>query len=114
MVRKHIAPSSQHDQVAIGETMNRHEQLCRSTERALIALFGVWIAAMGLMLVVPARVWKANPNLGPVVIAVVFGGLLVAMAVLSMVRMVSYMRWTGKYPFYFLFRRTRGGDRGSK
>jgi hypothetical protein len=41
---------------------------------------------------------------------ILFGPLFVAVIFLSIVRIVSYMRWTGKYPFYFLFRGPRRSD----
>jgi hypothetical protein len=41
---------------------------------------------------------------------IVFVPLFVAIVFLSIVRIVSYMRWTGKYPFYFLFPRPRDPD----
>jgi len=38
-----------------------------------------------------------------------------AVVVVSVVRLVAYMRWTGKYPYYFLFGKARGsGDQVDK
>jgi len=41
------------------------------------------------------------------VIYFISGPLLIAAVFTSVVRIVSYIRWTGKYPFYFLFPRTK-------
>ncbi len=93
--------------------MNPHERLYRQTGRALFVLVGLWAAAMLLVVVTPAKLWKAGlPSL------VLFDGvvplLLLAMVVASVVRLVAYMRWTGKYPYYFLFGKARGSGDGAK
>ncbi len=89
------------------EQMNRHEHLYRRTGRALLVLLGLWIAAMLLVLVIPSNLWKTGlPSL------ILFEGivpiLFVAVVVLSVLRMVAYIRWTGKYPYYFLFGKAHG------
>jgi hypothetical protein len=87
--------------------MNRHEHLYRKTGRALLVLLGLWIAAMLLVVATPSKLWKAGlPSL------ILFDGivplLFVAVVVVSVVRLVAYIRWTGKYPYYFLFGKARG------
>jgi hypothetical protein len=90
--------------------MNRHERLYRKTGRALLVLLGLWVVAMLLVVVTPAKLWKARlPSL------ILFDGvvplLFLAVVVVSVVRLVAYMRWTGKYPYYVLFGKARGsGD----
>ena len=87
--------------------MNRHEHRYRRTGRALLVLLGLWIAVMLLVLVIPSKLWKTGlPSL------ILFEGivpvLFVAVVVLSVLRMVAYIRWTGKYPYYFFFGKARG------
>jgi len=75
---------------------------------------------MLLVSALPARAQKSE------FFGIAFGVLLVALfaliGVLS-ITMVSYWRWTGKYPYYFLFRKspnkghrlqTETGERGEK
>jgi hypothetical protein len=94
-------------------TMNRHEHIYRKTGRALFALLGVWIAAILLAVVTPAKLWKAS--LPPLIL---FGGvvplLFLALLVVSVVRLVAYIRWTGKHPYYFLFGKARGSTDADK
>jgi hypothetical protein len=64
---------------------------------------------MLLVVATPAKLWKAGlPSL------ILFDGvvplLFLAVVVVSVVRLVAYMRWTGKYPYYFLFGKARGSD----
>ena len=87
--------------------MNRHEHLYRKTGRASLVLLGLWIAAMLLVVATPSKLWKAGlPSL------ILFDGviplLFAAAVVVSVVRLVAYIRWTGKYPYYFLFRKASG------
>lgn len=96
------------------EQMNRNEYLYRRTGRALLLLLGLWIAVMLLALALPTALWKTGPAS-----FIFFGGifpiLFLAAIVLGVVRMVSYIRWTGKYPYYFLFGKARGsGDQVDK
>lgn len=100
--------------------MNCHEHRYRWTGRALIVLLGLWLAAMLLAMALPAGVWKLSAT--PLVFFVgVFPILLIAGIVLGVMRMVAYMRWTGKYPYYFLFGKAHGsgndvkkGEEGSR
>jgi len=90
--------------------MNRYEHRYRWTGRALIVLLGVWVGAMLLALALPAGVWKIRAT--PLVFfAGVFPILLTVAIVLGVMRMIAYIRWTGKYPYYFLFGKASGsGD----
>jgi hypothetical protein len=54
----------------------------------------------------------SKSKLASPIFAVVVSALFAAIAVLSTVNYVAYIRWTGKYPFYFLF--NRSGTRGDK
>ena len=96
------------------EQMNRHEYLYRKTGRALLVLLGLWIAAMLLALALPATLWKTVP-LSFIFFEGIFPILFLAAIALGVVRMVSYIRWTRKYPYYFLFGKARGsGDPADK
>lgn len=92
--------------------MNRNEHLFRRTGRGLVVLIGLWVVAMLLALVLPAKLWKTGlPSL------ILFDGvaptLFLAVVVLSVLRMVAYIRWTGKYPYHFLFKKShRPSDPG--
>ena len=92
--------------------MNHHELQFKRGTRWLLILLGVWIGLIVLCGLLPQSVWKsqvAAPIFG-VVVTVSF----VAIAALSAVNFVAYVRWTGRYPFYFLFKRSRpSGDRGA-
>jgi hypothetical protein len=93
--------------------MDRHEHRYRWAGRALLVLLGLWIAAMLLAWALPAGVWKAGAT--PLIF---FGGifpiLFVAAVVLGVMRMVAYIRWTGKYPYYFLFGKAHGSADSDK
>lgn len=41
-----------------------------------------------------------------VIFALLFSVLFVAIFIVSVLRMIAYMRWTGKYPCYFLFKKS--------
>ena len=94
--------------------MNRHERIYGKTGWVLFVLLGLWVAGILLVVVTPAKLWKTGfPAL------ILFDGvvplLFVALVVVSAVRLVAYMRWTGKYPYYFLFGKARGsGDPADK
>ena len=40
--------------------MNRHEHLYRKTGRVLLALLGMWLAAILLVVATPSKLWKAG------------------------------------------------------
>jgi hypothetical protein len=86
--------------------MNRHERLYRKTVRVLYALLALWVAVLLLPVVTPASLWRTR--FAPLILLDgVVPLLILAVAVVSTVNMVAYMRWTGKYPYYFLFRKSR-------
>ena len=92
------------------EPINRNELLYRKSGRALLLVLGLWVGAMLLALALPSNLWKSVP-LPFVFFAGIFPLLFLVAVVLGVVRMVAYIRWTGKYPYYFLFKRRRGsGD----
>jgi hypothetical protein len=90
--------------------MNQDERLYRKSGQALLVLLGLWIATMLLAVATPAKLWETGlPSL--IVFDAVVPLLALAFVVVSVVRLVAYIRWTGKYPYYFLFGKTRGsGD----
>ncbi len=92
------------------QKMNRHEHLYRRARLGLITLLGVWVGAMLLVLALPGR--ARNSNGAFIVFGSMFVALFVIAIVLSAVTMVSYIRWTGKYPYYFLFGKARGSGDG--
>lgn len=94
--------------------MNRNEHIYRKTGRALILVVCAWLGTMLLALITPTQLWR----LWGKGIFIFFSGmvllLLVLIIALSIVRIVSYIRWTGKYPYYFLFGKSpsAGGTSG--
>jgi hypothetical protein len=94
--------------------MDHNEHLYRRAGVGLIVLIGLWVGAMLLALVLPAKLWKTGlPSL------ILFEGivpvLFVAIIALSVLRMFAYIRWTGKYPYYWLFQKShRPSDSGGK
>ena len=88
--------------------MNVHERLYRRTGRALLVLLGLWIAAMLLAWALPAALWKASRAVPLIFFAGIVPILFVVALVLGVVRMISYIRWTGKYPYFFLFGKAQG------
>ena len=90
--------------------MNRDEYRYRWTGQALIILLGLWVTAMLLALVLPAALWK-NAAASIVVFGGIFPILFLTAMVLGIMRMVAYIRWTGKYPYYFLFGSSGGSGR---
>jgi hypothetical protein len=85
--------------------MNRHEKLYRSTGRVLLALLALWIGIIILPWALPAKL--RNSDAAFLVIASIAAVLFATTLVVSVMRIVSYIRWTGKYPYYFLFRKSR-------
>jgi hypothetical protein len=94
-------PLSIPDEKKTPAEINRHESTYRRSGRWLVALLLLWLAAMvGVAVLCPAYA----------VYICVFGILFVSIVALSLIRMVAYIRWTGKYPYYFLFRRSPRSD----
>jgi hypothetical protein len=85
--------------------MNRHEKLYRSTGRMLLALLALWIGIIILPWALPAKLRISDAAF--LVIASIAALLFTTAVVVSVMRIVSYIRWTGKYPYYFLFRKSR-------
>ena len=82
--------------------MNRYEHRYRWTGRALIVLSALWVAIMLLALALPAAVWKVRAT-SRIFFTAILPLLLAAAIFLGAMRMIAYIRWTGKYPYYFLF-----------
>ena len=86
--------------------MNRYERRFRQTGKQLLLLLAIWVGLIVFAAVLPNNLWMSPRN----VLAIVFfaGAALVFLmiAVVSVLRMIAYIRWTGKYPYYFLFRRS--------
>jgi hypothetical protein len=59
----------------------------------LIVLLGLWIANMLVAWAVPARLWKSH-LLPLIVFDVIAPILFVAIIVLGVITLVSYVRWT--------------------
>jgi hypothetical protein len=72
-------------------------------------LFASWIGMMALVMLLPHRI--QNSESAFVVFGAVFLTLFVAMFIVSVVNMVAYMRWTGKYPCYFVVKWLRRVNR---
>ena len=88
--------------------MNRHENLYHRSGRWLVGLFILWVAAIVTFGLLPSNF--QNNGVGDFIFTSVIVLLFVAIFSMSVLRMVSYMRWTGRYPFYFLFRKSRKAD----
>jgi hypothetical protein len=86
--------------------VDRNERIYRVTGRALLVLLALWIAVMLLALALPRELWKSGAAI-IIVFDCIVPLLFVAVLVVGVVRLVSYMRWTGKYPYYFLFDKSR-------
>jgi len=84
------------------EEMNRHEHRYRLTGWALIVVSGLWIGTILLALALPARLGRTG-LMSAIFFECIFPILFVLGVVLGVMRMVSYVRWTGRYPYYFLF-----------
>jgi len=85
--------------------MNPHETRYKRSRRWVIALFVSWIGMMGLVLLLPRSV--QNSESAFIVVRAVFVALFIALFVLSVINMVAYMCWTGKYPYYWVVKRLR-------
>jgi hypothetical protein len=82
------------------EEMNRHEHRYRWTGWALIVVSGLWIGTILLALALPARLGRTG-LMSAIFFECIFPILFVLGVVLGVMRMVSYVRWTGRYPYYF-------------
>jgi membrane protein YdbS with pleckstrin-like domain len=96
-------------------TMNPHELRFRRTGRILWTLLGLWVGAMTVAAAVGKWAPRSVGDVAYVIFALVVSALFVAMFIVGVMRMVAYFRWTGKYPYYFLFKRSgTSGDTGGK
>ena len=82
------------------QSMNRHENRYKRSRNLLLVACAFWIGMLALLVLLPRRV--QNSEVTFVLFAVVAIALFVAIGILSVVNMVAYIRWTGKYPYYFL------------
>jgi hypothetical protein len=95
--------------------MNPHELRFRRTGRTLWILLGLWVGAMALATALARLAPVGKSDVAYVIFLLVFSSLFVAIFIVSVLRMVAYIRWTGKYPYYFLFKRSgTSGDTGGK
>jgi len=95
--------------------MNSHELRFRRTGRLLYILRGVWVGAMAVGWALAELFPHSKSNVVYVALALLFSTLFVAIFIVSVLRMIAYIRWTGKYPYYFLFKRSgTSGNRGGK
>jgi len=96
--------------------MNPHELRFRRTGRTLWILIGLWVGAMAVVWAVAELAPHSKSEVAYVIFALLFSVLFVAIFIVSVLRMIAYMRWTGKYPYYFLFKRSpsSGKSSGSK
>jgi hypothetical protein len=81
-----------------------------------LILIGLWVGAMAIVWAIAELAPHSKSEAAYVIFAFLFSGLFVAIFIVSVLRMIAYMRWTGKYPYYFLFKRspTSGKSSGSK
>ena len=94
--------------------MNRYEHRSRWTGRALIVLSALWVAIMCRS----STPGSGMESKGDSVSSYSHFSLTSCSGNLSgAMRMIAYIRWTGKYPYYFLFAQRgcnpakRGADR---
>ena len=96
-------------------TMNPHELRFRRTGRILWMLLGLWVGAMAVAAAVGKWAPRSVGDVAYVIFALVVSALFVAIFIVGVLRIVAYIRWTGKYPYYFLFKRSStSGDTGGK
>lgn len=78
-------------------------------------LFGLWVGAMAVAAAVGKWAPRSVGDVAYVIFALVFSALFVAIFIVGVLRIVAYVRWTGKYPYYFLFERSdTSRDTGGK
>jgi hypothetical protein len=95
--------------------MNPHELRFRRTGRTLYILIGLWVGAMAVVWALAELAPHSKSDAAYMIFALLFSTLFVAIFIVSVLRMIAYIRWTGKYPYYFLFKRpSTSTDRGGK
>lgn len=83
--------------------------------RTLYILIGLWAGGMAVVWALTDLVPHSKSAAGYVTFALQFSILFVAIFIVSVQRMIEYVRWTRKYPYYFLFKRSgRRGNRDGK
>ena len=88
--------------------MNPHEHTYRRSGRWLLVTGLLWIAVLVCFAIFPPK--GENYERESSLYACLFVTLFVALVVVSVIRIVAYIRWTGKYPYYFLFRKSTKSD----
>jgi len=87
--------------------MKRHERRFRQTGKRLLLLLAIWVGLIVLAGVLPNKLWMSRAgNVLVIAFFAVMAVVFLMIAVVGVLRMIAYMRWTGKYPYYFLFRRS--------
>ena len=95
--------------------MNPHEIRFRWTGRTLYILIGLWVGAMAVVWALAELAPHSTSDAVYMVFALLVSTLFVAIFIASVLRMIAYIRWTGKYPYYFLFKRSNTStDKGGK
>lgn len=83
--------------------INRNERIFRRTGRLLLILACLWVACMILVATFSKTIFRSDVLIDMIMdcgIPILF----LAIAVVSFVRIIAYMRWKRRYPYYFLFR----------
>ena len=82
------------------QTTNQHEAEFNRLGRILLLLFFGGVPLVCVIGYVLARAFNWGAPL-------LVGGasLMLAIAVISVLRLIAYYRWTGKYPYYWLRRK---------
>ena len=87
--------------------MNRHGRCFQQTGKQLLLLLAIWVGLIVVAVVMPNKMWMSRRgNVLAIGFSAIAAVVFLAILVISVIRMISYMRWTGKYPYYFLFRKS--------
>ena len=78
-------------------------------------MIGLWVGAMAVVVALAELAPHSKSGAAYMIFAVLFSTLFVALVIVGVLRMIAYIRWTGKYPYYFLFKRSgTSSDRSGK
>ncbi len=80
--------------------VNAHKYRYKRTRKLLLVACVVWIAMLVGAALLPRGYHVSDLTAAICIVFVV--SLFLAIAVLSVFNVVAYMRWTGKYPCYFV------------